>query len=75
MAGMDHLFCAKQLGHSVEILLRTCSKWLDGAQNDREMQLLETALSSPVLPQATKSDTEVSDLNSVSMGLMEVNIR
>ena len=57
MAGMNHLFCAKQLGHSVEMLLRTYSKWIDGAQNDREMQLLETALSSPVLPQETEPDT------------------
>ena len=36
MAGMNHLFCAKQLGHSVEMLLRTYSKWIDGAQNDRK---------------------------------------
>ena len=57
MAGMNHLFCAKQLGHSVEMLLGTYSKWIDGAQNGREMQLLETAISSPVLPQETKSDT------------------
>ncbi len=57
MSGMNHLFCAKQHGHSVEMLLRTYSKWIDGAKNDREMQLLEPVLSSPVLPQETKSDT------------------
>ncbi len=57
MAGMNHLFCAKQLGHSVEMLLGTYSKWIDGKQNDREMKLLEGVLSSPVLPQEPKSDT------------------
>ena len=39
MAGMNCLFCAKQLGHSVEMLLRTQSKWIDGTQHDRAMQL------------------------------------
>ena len=34
MAGMTPAFCAKQLGHSVEMFLRTYSKWLDGEQNE-----------------------------------------
>lgn len=50
MAGMTPAFCAKQLGHSVEMFLRTYSKWIDGAQNDLEMQRLESALS-PAYPQ------------------------
>jgi len=45
MAGMTPAFCAKQLGHSIEMFLRTYSKWLDGAQNDLEMQRLEASLS------------------------------
>lgn len=45
MAGMTPAFCAKQLGHSVEMFLRTYSKWLDGGQNDLEMQRMEAALS------------------------------
>lgn len=44
MAGMTPAFCAKQLGHSVDIFLRTYSKWLDGEQNDLEMQRMEAAL-------------------------------
>jgi integrase len=51
MAGMTPALCAKQLGHSVEIFLRTYSKWLDGGQNDREMSRLESALTSPAGPQ------------------------
>jgi integrase len=45
MAGMTPAFCAKQLGHSVEMFLRTYSKWLNGAQDALEMQRLEQALS------------------------------
>lgn len=54
MAGMTPAFCAKQLGHSVEVFLRAYSKWLDGAQDAVEMQRFERSLgadSSPVLPQ------------------------
>lgn len=29
MAGMTPAFCAKQLGHSVEMFLTTYSKWID----------------------------------------------
>jgi integrase len=50
MAGMTPAFCAKQLGHSVEMFLRTYAKWIDGAQNDREMARLESALSSQDCP-------------------------
>lgn len=41
MAGMTPAFCAKQLGHSVEIFLSTYSRWLDGSHNDIEMERLE----------------------------------
>jgi integrase len=51
MAGMTPAFCAKQLGHSVEVFLTTYSRWIDGSQNDLEMGRLESALSSPKLPQ------------------------
>jgi integrase len=49
MAGMTPAFCAKQLGHSVEVFLRTYAKWIDSDQNDREMERLEVALS-PAYP-------------------------
>lgn len=44
MAGMTPAFCAKQLGHSIEMFLRTYAKWVDGAQNEVEMGRLEIAL-------------------------------
>lgn len=50
MAGMTPAFCARQLGHSVEMFLRTYAKWLDGDQNDLEMARLETSISSLNLP-------------------------
>ena len=43
-AGMNAAFCARQLGHSVEMFHRTYAKWLDGEQNDREMERLEAAI-------------------------------
>ena len=44
MAGMNHSYCAGQLGHSVDIFQRTYSKWIDGEQNDREMDRWEATL-------------------------------
>jgi integrase len=54
MAGMTPAFCAKQLGHSAEIFLRTYSKWLNGAQDALEMQRLEAALGAPAGKEATR---------------------
>lgn len=44
MAGMTPAFCARQLGHSIEMFLRTYAKWLDGSQNDLEMARFEATL-------------------------------
>lgn len=44
MAGMTPAFCATQMGHSIEIFLRTYAKWIDGAQNELEMQRLNSTL-------------------------------
>ena len=41
---MNPAFCARQLGHSVEMFHRTYAKWLDGEQNDREMERLEASI-------------------------------
>lgn len=54
MAGRTPAFCAKQLGHSAEMFLKTYSKWLDGDQNDLEMSRLETAISPQNLPEKAK---------------------
>lgn len=37
MAGRTPAWCAKQLGHSVELFLRTYARWIDGDQDDREV--------------------------------------
>lgn len=50
MAGMNHSYCAGQLGHSVEMFQRTYSKWLDGEQNNREMERLEKNLLPQICP-------------------------
>jgi integrase len=44
MAGMTPAFCARQLGHSVQVFLSTYAKWIDGGQDAREMERLEGAM-------------------------------
>lgn len=56
MAGMNHSWCAKQLGHSIEMFQRTYSKWIDGEQNDREMEKLEATLSQSQTRTKAKSE-------------------
>lgn len=50
MACMTPAFCAKQLGHAVEMFLRTHAKWIDGGQNTLEMNRLEAALTTDLSP-------------------------
>lgn len=50
MAGMTPAFCAKQLGHSVEMFLKTYAKWIDGDRDSAEMARLESAISPGVSP-------------------------
>jgi integrase len=47
MAGVAPAYSAKQLGHSVEIFLRTYAKWLDNVQNMIEMSKLENLIGGP----------------------------
>lgn len=47
MAGMNHSWCAKQMGHSIEMFQRTYAKWLDDEQNNCEMEKLERTLEAP----------------------------
>jgi integrase len=51
MAGMRPAFCAGQMGHSVEVFLRTYAKWIPGAGDAAEMAKLNSALSSPEVTQ------------------------
>lgn len=44
MAKRTPAWCAKQLGHSIEMFLSTYSKWIDGDQDDREIAGLESWL-------------------------------
>jgi integrase len=50
MAGRTPAWCAKQLGHSVEVFLRTYSKWIEGDADDREMAELEKSIGPGVVP-------------------------
>ncbi len=50
MAGMNHSFCAKQLGHSVDQFQRAHTKWIEGEQNDREMDRLELTIKNAIRP-------------------------
>ena len=50
MAGMTPAFCAKQLGHSVEMFLKTYTKWVDGDQDSVEMARLEVQIVPGVSP-------------------------
>lgn len=47
MAGMRPAFCAGQMGHSVEVFLRTYAKWIPGAGDLAEMAKLESSLNLP----------------------------
>ncbi|OGB00826.1 MAG: integrase [Burkholderiales bacterium RIFCSPHIGHO2_12_FULL_61_11] len=47
MAGMTPAFCAKQMGHSVEVFLSTYAKWLGTDRDDAEMQRLEDSIKVP----------------------------
>lgn len=47
MAGMRPAFCAGQMGHSVEVFLRTYAKWIPGAGDAAEMAKLESSLIVP----------------------------
>lgn len=50
MAGRTPAWCATQLGHSVEVFLRTYSKWIRGDADDREMAALESAIRPTMVP-------------------------
>lgn len=56
MAEMTPTICAKQLGHSVEMFLKTYSKWLAGDQNDMEMERTRNGNFSPEPPRESKTD-------------------
>lgn len=53
MAGMTPAFCAKQMGHSVEVFLSTYAKWLGTDRDDAEMQRLEISIKGPVAARKT----------------------
>lgn len=52
MAGMNPAFCARQLGHSVEVFLSTYARWIDGERNGAEMARIEAVIS-PGFPRKT----------------------
>lgn len=44
MAGMTPAFCAGQMGHSVDVFLRTYAKWIPGTGDKAEMAKLEQSM-------------------------------
>lgn len=44
MAGANPAWCAKQLGHSVEMFFRVYSKWIEGADRGKELAKVERFL-------------------------------
>lgn len=44
MSGVTPAYAAKQMGHSIEMFLRTYAKWIDGGQNQVEMGKVEALL-------------------------------
>jgi len=50
IVGMTPAFCAKQLGHSVEMFLRTYAKWIDAGQKTLEISHLEATLTADLSP-------------------------
>jgi integrase len=56
MAGLTPAYCAAQLGHSVEMFLKTYAKWLNGDRNALEQSKLEQFLGAGVIPGAIVGD-------------------
>jgi integrase len=50
MAGITPAFRARQLGHFLEMLLRTYAKWIDGRQNALEVNRLEASITTDLSP-------------------------
>ncbi len=74
MAGMTPAFCAKQLGHSIEMFLRTYARWMDGAQNEVEMARLERSFSAKLphaWPTAVAGGSQAIDLKKESSGVAD----
>lgn len=61
MAGVTPAFAARQLGHSIEMFLRTYARWLDGEQNDREMARIEATIAVPELSHGGAQGSQVVD--------------
>lgn len=51
MAGMRPAFCARQMGHSLEVFIRVYARWLDGASDDLEMDRLEQSFGAKKSPE------------------------
>jgi integrase len=50
MSGVTPAYGARQMGHSVEMFLRTYTRWIDGGHNELELGKVEAMLSSPEPP-------------------------
>lgn len=50
---MTPAYCARQLGHSVEIFLTTYARWIDGDLDSAEMARLEASIVPSLSPGTT----------------------
>jgi integrase len=57
MAGANPAYIAKQLGHSTQMLFRVYADWINGADNDREMQKIEASIRG-IIPELTQEDAK-----------------
>lgn len=55
MSNANPAFAAKQLGHGIEMFLKTYSIWIDGKQNDIEMMKIESAIGENVTKKESTS--------------------
>jgi integrase len=44
MSGANAAYMAKQMGHSTEMFFKVYADWINGADDDREMEKIENAI-------------------------------
>ena len=57
MAGVTPAYAARQMGHGIEMFLRTYSKWIDGADKGAEQRKLDSFISASKPKAGTQTGT------------------
>ena len=58
MAGVTPAYAARQMGHGIEMFLRTYSKWIDGADKGAEQRKLDSFISASKHAAEPKAGTQ-----------------